>query len=347
MRKPILLLTAGVLSAALACDSTDTAPNAASSEGVMDGHDNGASEAEPPAPLGNAGSGAVPADGFDPPPPADGYTRIVAPVMKDLKPGDDIMHCQYVHGPFDRDMDVLEVQGYQSRAGHHAVAYATTMDVPIGTSRPCAEDDNMSAGFLGGVGGEAGGGVTLPAGVAFRLPKGSSIMLNTHFLNTTDETFDGHSVVDFKFVEADDERVIASLFSNGNLGFKVPPGSAAEALAECTMPRDMQFILFTNHMHDQGAHARTDVVRADGSSELVHEDPHWTYEMQFKANYSQWPLEEPLTIAAGETLRTHCNWQNTTDAELEFPREMCFGVGFFLSDGSSSPVCLDGAWLER
>ena len=37
----------------------------------------------------------------------------------------------------------------------------------------------------------------------------------------------------------------------------------------------------------------------------------------------------------------------TTDAALAFPREMCFGIGFFLSDGASAPVCLNGAWRER
>jgi hypothetical protein len=288
-----------------------------------------------------------PAGEFDPPPPAAGYTRIEVPVLTDLPPGSDTLHCQYVRGPSDRDLDILDVQGYQSAGGHHSVAYSTTVMAPVGTDRPCNADDNMQAGFLGGIGGEGSGAVKLPEGVAYRLPKGSSIMLNTHFLNTGSDAIDGHTVLDFQFVEVDPGRTIASLFSNGDLSFKVAPGAAADATATCTLPRDMQFILFTNHMHDQGSHAKTELLHADGSVELVHEDPSWSYEMQFNATFSAWPLTAPLAIARGETLRTQCHWQNTTVAELAFPREMCFGVGFFLSDGSSAPVCLDGSWLER
>lgn len=287
------------------------------------------------------------APGFKPPAAADGYTRIVAPVVEGLAPGSDVTYCQYVHGPFDTDMDVLDVGGYQSRGGHHAVAYASTVDVPLGTSRPCNQDDNLSTSFIGGVGGEGGGGVKLPPNVAFRLPKGNSIMLNTHFLNTTDETLDGHSVVDFKFVPADGQRTIAAFFANGNIGFNLPPHEPTDIVTECTLPRDMEFILFTNHMHDHGASAQTEVVHADDEVEMVHEDPTWTYEMQFKAVYTQWPLEAPFVVAKGEKLRTRCSWRNTSDTALGFPREMCFGIGFFLSDGSSAPVCINGTWRER
>jgi hypothetical protein len=107
-------------------------------------------------------------------------------------------------------MDILSVGGYQSKMGHHIVAFASTADVPVGTSRLCQGEDNFSGAFLGGVGGEAGTGNVLPEGVAFRLPKGSGIMLNTHFLNTWETTMDGHGVIDIEFSEVDPSRRIAS-----------------------------------------------------------------------------------------------------------------------------------------
>jgi hypothetical protein len=337
MRNAILLLATCILSAAIGCDSNSASPSDTNA---------GSKDADALASAG-ASSPTASAKVFDPPPARSGFTRFVAPVMENLAAGTDTMYCQYVQAPLDHDVDVLDVEGYQSLGGHHSVAYSTTMNVPVGTSRPCNEEDNLSAGFLGGTGGEGNGGIKLPDGVAFRLPKGSSIMLNTHFLNTTDGPIDGHSVVDFRFVEVDRTRKIAALFTTGTIGFKVPAKSAADAMAECKIPEDMQFILFTNHMHDNGMHAKTELVRADGNVELVHEDPNWTYEMQFNAEYTKWALDKPLTIAKGEMLRTQCNWQNKSPDELAFPREMCFGVGFFLSDGSSAPVCLDGRWINR
>lgn len=308
--------------------------------------------ADEPGPAVEPGATNEPSEpspaGFNPPPPEEGYTRIVAPVVVDLEPGADVMFCQYVHDGFDRDMDILDIMGYQSATGHHSVAYSTTATLPLGTNRACEGEDNLSGAFLGGTGGEAGGsGAALPEGVAFRLRAGSRIMLNTHFLNTTEGVVDGESVLDVKFVEVDPARLIASMFVNINLGFDIPPMAPAEAIAECVMPSDFEFILFTNHMHDFGRHAMTEVIRAGGGvTELVHEDPVWSYEMQFNADYSEWSVDQPLLLRAGDTLKTYCSWENTSPENVAFPREMCLGLGFFLSDGASAPVCMNGSWRE-
>jgi hypothetical protein len=264
------------------------------------------------------------------PPPKEGYKRLIAPAMPDLAPGADIMHCQYVMSAFDRDMDILAVEGYQSTFGHHSIAYATTADLPVGTTRPCQEADMMSGAFLGGIGGEAGTDIGLPDGVAFRLPKGNGILLNTHFLNVSNETITGDTVLDIKFSEVDLNRRVANMFVNITFNFEVGARGRGEALAERTMGDDLEFIMFTNHMHDYGARAITELTRADGSVELVHEDPSWTYEMQFNANYSRWDLAQPLRMNKGDVIRTRCEWENPTDAALAFPREMCVGVGFYL-----------------
>jgi hypothetical protein len=288
-------------------------------------------------------------DGFNPPPPAAGYTRIVSPIVRGVEPGQDLTVCQFVQAPLDRDIDILDAQGYQSAFGHHAVAFASTSDTPIGSSGKCTDKDNLSGSFLGGVGGEGGGGVTLPEGVAFRLLKGNSIMLNVHFLNTGEKTVDGQSVVDFKFAEVTPGRKVASLFANGNMSFKVAPNSQATATAECPIARDIDFILFTNHMHDYGTAATTRLVRANqATAEMVHDDPLWTYEMQFKANYSQWSAVAPLHLVPGDKLVTDCEWSNDTADMVTYPREMCFGIGYFLTDGTGpSPGCFNGQWVDR
>jgi hypothetical protein len=316
-------------------DSRSDAGESAGKPSEDDGH----------AQSGHSSTPVTTPDDF--PAPAEGYTRFIAPVMEGIAPGADVTHCQYIQAPLDRDVDVLDTQGHQSEGGHHAVAFASRLAAPIGTDRECNDEDNLAQGsFLGGIGGEAGGATELPEGVAFRLPKGSSLMLSTHFLNTSDRTIDGHAVVDIKFAEVDPDRSIATMFVNGSSSFKVPANSPADALAECTVQDTMKIIMFTNHMHDYGASAITEIVHADGSVELAHEDPEWTYEMQFKAVYSTWPVEQPLTLVPGDVVRTRCHWENKTADDIRFPREMCFGIGFFLSDGNTSPTCLDGQWVS-
>lgn len=288
------------------------------------------------------------ATAFDPPPPPEGYTRIVAPIVTGIEPGADVIHCQYVTAPLDHDVDILDVGGAQSAGGHHAIAYATNVDRPVGTNGPCSDDDNLAGNFLGGVGGEAGGLKKLPENVAFRLPAGTAIMLNTHFLNTSNETVDGESVLDIKFAEVDPNRKIASLFVNGNFDFVVPPMGQASAVAECVVPHDIEFIGFSNHLHDQGKSIMTEIERTDGTIDMVSDDPSWSYQMQFEPPFRSWTTEEPLLLREGDTLRTHCSWNNSLNEELIFPREMCIGFGFFITTGTyTSPVCYNGEWIER
>jgi hypothetical protein len=285
--------------------------------------------------------------GFDPPPVRPGYTRFIAPVITGIAPGTDVTYCQYIQAPLDRAMDILDVDGFQSQSSHHAVAYATTKQEPVGTSRPCEGDDSMGAS-LGGIGGEGGGGFKLPEGVAFRVPAGSSILLNAHFLNTSTQPLDGRTVLDIKFVEIDAHRKIASLFTNVNATFALPPRSPAQAVADCNFPRDMEFILFSNHMHHYGTSARTEIRRASGAVDLVHEDPVWEPEMEYRAVLSGWPINDPLRVMKGDVMHTECNWRNTSDDVLNFPTEMCIAFGYFVTDAAnaSSPVCAGAYWRD-
>jgi hypothetical protein len=271
----------------------------------------------------------------------------VAPVVTAIAPGADMMFCQYIQAPLDRDIDILDVQGYQSKDGHHAVAFASTATTPVGSTSPCTEAENVSQGtFLGGTGGEGGGGVKLPDGVAFRLPKGNSILVNAHFLNTGAKPVDGQSVLDFKFAEVTPGRKVASLFSNINMGFKSSTNSTAQAVADCTQPRDIDFLCLHNHMHDFGS-ARSRMSSQEGSTvELVHRDD-VDVRNAVPGGDDELAADHPFRVVAGDTLHTECNWANTTAETVAFPREMCVGVGYFLSDGSSTALCMDGKWIDR
>src|SRR5260221_6513717 len=201
--------------------------------------------------------------------------------------------------------------------------------------------------FLGGVVGEAGGSAALPEGVAFRLTQGSGIMLNIHFLNTGEETIDGDAVLDFKFADVDPTRKIAAMFLNLNFGFTVAPENHTDSTIECVAKSDVKLIKMANHMHDFGVSASTEVTRADGTVVSLHDDPQWTFDMQFNPTYSAWPVAAPFVLGAGDTIRTRCSWENTTSNTVGFPREMCIGVGFALVDGANptTPVCMNGMWL--
>jgi hypothetical protein len=315
-----------------------------------------------------------PAATFAPGPVAEGYTRLTSPTVANIPPGGDVTFCQYVMAPFDHDVDVLDVKGVQSKFGHHAAAFTFTDNGTqtlgsslqcmgteftagaVGTDSPSAPSGasalaSMGA-YLGGVGGDTTTAKTtaLPAGVAFRLKKGSGIMLNVHYLNTGEQTIDGNSVIDMKFADADPSRTIASMFVNLNAGFSLSPDAQTSSTIDCVAQGDLNIIMMSNHMHEFGTSAKTELLPAGSTTpQVMHEDTTWTFDMQFNPAYSQWDVAAPLTIHAGDTIRTTCNWDNTTADTMTFPREMCLGVGFAIapSGTASVPMCVQGSWIAQ
>jgi len=289
--------------------------------------------------------------------------------VRNIPPGADVTYCQYLMAPFDHDVDVVDVQGVQSKFGHHAAVftYADDGTQQLGTSLPCmgTEFTGGTAGgattpssalsmgaYLGGIGGEGAGSTAaaLPPGVAFRMKKGNGVMLNVHYLNTGTKAIDGDAVVDINFAEADPSRTIASMFVNLNMGFTVAPEAQTTSTVDCVAKSDLQIIMMANHMHEFGTSASTELIPAGSTaSQMLHEDTTWASDMQFSPVYSHWPVATPLAVHTGDTIRTTCNWGNTTADSMTFPREMCLSVGFALAPPGTAtvPMCAGGFWIAQ
>ncbi|MBM4362109.1 MAG: hypothetical protein FJ104_05475, partial [Deltaproteobacteria bacterium] len=295
---------------------------------------------------------------YDPPPVEEGYTRFEAMTLKDVEPGADVTRCQYAMAPVEADTDVLDVVGLQSAFGHHLVAFTHVPrpDDVLGGEVACMQGSNE---FSAGAGASGGGylGATspakprvapLPQGVAYRLKKGEGMVLNIHFINTGAEPIDGDSYIDLKLAEADPDRVIASMFVNFNGAIDVAPGTQADSSVDCVAESDVEFVMMSNHMHEWGTQATTEVERAaTGAVEVMRHDAVWTHDLANAPVWAQWTAEEPFVLRAGDTLRTSCTWSNTTTEVLSFPREMCVSAGFALSRGASAkvPSCFNGTWV--
>lgn len=279
-------------------------------------------------------------EGFDPPPVPAGYKRYVMPDLM-VQPGQDIMLCQWIDVPSDKDMDVLDVTGAQTIAGHHAVVYSTSINEPVGTSRECTTEDMLSVDFLGGIGGEGTSGTAtkLPDGVVFRARKGRALMANVHYYNVTDEVQHVQSVLDLKLAAPSAENKAAGI-TGINLGdINIPAGAASYAVdAYCTWPQESTVIMWSNHMHQHGSSIYTEIKRTSGEIVPLVSDETWVYEAAFNPAWKYWDLDAPMMLHAGDQLHVHCEWNNPTDHALLFPDEMCVGLGFYL-ESSEQAVC--------
>ena len=285
---------------------------------------------------------------FHPPAVQAGYTRFLAPTVKAIAPGEDSEWCHWVAGPAAAAQDVIDLTGLQSATGHHAVLYATTeTQFAVGESHVCTEQDMLSISFIGAIGGEgtSGSAAKLPDGLFFRLPANRALMINTHWLNATDQVVDGQAVIDVKFAPTSDQRVTADLFANNGVRFAAAPGITAYDV-NCVLQQDMSYAMATNHMHQHGTSAYTELIRADSTKDMLVQDQSWASDQGFNPKYNKFTLATPKVGHAGDTIHTHCEWQNNTTMPLTFPTEMCAGVTFYFP-AHGQMTCVDGAWPTK
>jgi hypothetical protein len=276
--------------------------------------------------------------GFKPPAAAPGYTRFVTPTVTDIAPGDNVMYCQWIAAPSDTARQIDDTTGFQSLGGHHVALYATSEVEPVGTSRICTTRDMLTVTFVGAVGSEGVSSAQLPENMAFDVPAGFALMTNTHYLNSTDGTISGQSVVDVKFGDPKHPLAGAGNLAVNNDMFTIPAGQSFTSDAYCKATQQLSVFMWANHMHEWGAHAMSEIIHPDGTKQLLAEDDTWTNDKTFNPAWVRWDVGAPFVVHAGDMFHVQCNWNNTTSAPLMFPDEMCVATGFTLEEMPQS-VC--------
>jgi hypothetical protein len=254
-----------------------------------------------------------------------------------VAPGDSGQWIQWVKAPLDHDVNIVDVVGRQGIGGHHAIFYAMTDVQPVGTAREWKDDDQLKARFLGGIGGEAGAAVKLPAGAVFRLHAGEALAIQTHYLNTSEESLEATSELDAQFGEPAASDRVASILGSADMTFQVPVHGTLHDELRCTVKDDVSVLMIANHMHAWGTKASTR-LETGSTTTMLKDDPVWHGEWSANPNFDIYSVEKPLVIPAGSTLVTECDWANDTNRVLTFPAEMCALVTFYLGDHDTGCV---------
>lgn len=277
------------------------------------------------------------------PPVAEGYVRYVSQPLT-VGPGQDVMWNEWVSAPQDRDMDVIDVSGRQSRGGHHALLVSTTDVQPVGFSREWQDTDMLNTRTVAGIGGDGKDTKSLPPGATFRIKKGAALQIQSHFANTSDQVIVGRSGFDVKLGPADPNAKVAAIFAVTTLDIEVKPNGITTLETRCNVKKDVRLLNYANHMHEWGLSASTVLIGADGSRTDLKIDPTWDPLWTFHPNYKQFSVEAPAVLPAGSTVSTSCTWSNDSSQTIEFPSEMCVFTGFMLGDGDVA--CLNGSWSD-
>ncbi len=166
--------------------------------------------------------------------------------------------------------------------------------------------------------------LSLPDGVAVKIPAGSQLLLNLHLFNASANTIGGVSGILVKTVAATDVKEEAEMVFGGPTNIQIPPNSSQTVEGSCVFPGKTTIWSVWAHMHQYGTNMKVTYDGASGSK-VLHDGP---YSFEEQINY----LIDPVIVNAGEEVRIECTYQNPTSQTISWGdssnSEMCF-AGFY------------------
>jgi hypothetical protein len=251
----------------------------------------------------------------------------------DVAPGDEILMCTVTDQVLAADFDVVTVHSYQQAGGHHAAFFYTTEPLAPGPTHRCAEHETMNWQFVGAGAEGMEVGLTLPPGVAIRVPKGARVVVESHYVNPS---ADVHHVQDRVTAEgpANPATIVAraDVFQVTDFAMQIPPHVAQKRVIECVLEDDMTALDLNGHAHQFADVVRVSVLRVGATlPETLYDQP-WEPRFQFTPPVIQYPVPGHALprFSRGDRMRVECDWRNTTERTLTFPSEMCIGTIHYL-----------------
>jgi hypothetical protein len=241
--------------------------------------------------------------------------------------GADVQTCFVPDIEFDEDVYVVQADAYQGDVGHHVQIYGSAVPRRPGEFFDCSDLSVMSS-LLPLVTPnhplkESDNSKQLPENFYVKIPAGSRIVMQSHYVNYTDSDINTADIVNFETVADVAGMTEASFFVLSHNTFTVPEGPST-VVYECDVEADTQLLYAMGHMHEQGKSISLERLPAGSNApELLYEVDTWTSEFRDDAPTNAYPPSEPLVLNAGDHLTLTCNFENATGEELPWPREMC------------------------
>lgn len=176
--------------------------------------------------------------------------------------------------------------------------------------------------FVGTVGTEA---LTMPEGVAVKIPAGKQLVFGLHVLNSGSSPLSGHSGVAVKTTDAASVENVAEILAVNDFLLQIPPGRVTQT-GTCTMSHDTTVFAVLPHMHKVGVHMKTTAPTPTGGVvSLLDSDYEFTDQ-----RYTL--LSPQIQLKKGDKARIECTYDNPGPNTFTFGEstdhgEMC--ITFF------------------
>lgn len=255
-------------------------------------------------------------------------------------PVGDSFTCFYTDVYSPRELSVYAASGTQGTGGHHIIAYYA--EEPRAVGYHTCDDQEMTN--LHQIAGSAGAGSSeTPLGLddklALKVPEGKQFVMQAHYINASDAPRTVSDSVKLLLMKPEDVRAYVNYFVTNDDTFEVPATANYSHTTYCTVNRDLDVVLTLGHMHEEGRQYTLEIV--DGTNQLMDtlRDDAWEPAFTSAPPISRYRADDPLHIPAGTKLRQTCEWDNTTDHTLIFPREMCLSFMYYFPGDGDDIVC--------
>ena len=225
---------------------------------------------------------------------------------------------------------------------HHWLLYTTLGADMDGTFLPgigthIGDSAQLLAGWAVG-----GNDVEMPTDIALRLPPpGSGVMVEWHFYNAAGLPETDSSAVEICVQPAGTAKNLAGMTWLGTENFNGPLGMPPKVVSEfsgtCIPSRfgmnatdPIRIFTLWPHMHQYGRHMKSQITRANGTTEQVFDKP-------FDFNY-QITYDTGLDLYPGDVITSTCTFENTSNASVAFGpssnQEMCYQFAYSYPAGA-------------
>jgi hypothetical protein len=276
--------------------------------------------------------------------PGTTYTLTFGPIT--VQPGEENTQCLVLHLGNPAGVHVDTIHNTLTTGSHHMIVYRSNETVEQTTPfdcKPFTDTLDPTKGSTLMVTQKRDDTLTLPDGVGFALDADQMIRLELHYINpgaqpiqvtattnmTTMDERQFQSAADFLFIgDPDITLPPGAQTSLGPIFFSLPPEYAGS-----------QFFAITGHEHQLGTNVKVSVAanRTDPGAS-IYDVPGWLW-----SEPATVVSDPPFTVPDNGGFRFTCDWNNTTNATVNFGEsandEMCFFWAYYYPS-QGSRVCI-------
>ncbi|WP_437829130.1 hypothetical protein [Sorangium sp. So ce1153] len=289
-------------------------------------------------------------------PPAEG-TGVQYRMTATIDPGAEVERCQLFVAPPEGLNVNREVVRF-STGSHHVLLYTTpyteipttTRDgepidgaqvhdcslgpqaywevkgVVAGSQSPDSSQTPNGNSFLG----------DLPDGVALKVPAGTVLLMNTHYLNSSSKPLETDARINLYTIADDEVKTEAGMLFHYNPFISVPARGTSSSQMRCTTDTDISVVRIQSHMHRRAVGYVARKIDADGKATELYAHDRWE-------GVPSQEFTPFLEVKAGESLEYRCDFKNTEDRNiaqgLTTKDEMCMLIGPYFPRSETYENC--------